>query len=75
MTKAVNDSRLQVLAVYVFQKQDGNTALIYAALNGHSDFVRLLVDGGADKEAKCTVRYFAHFSSCILCFRLSVLFC
>ena len=36
--------------------QDGDTALIYAAFHGKTDCVRLLVDGGADKEAKNNVR-------------------
>ena len=36
--------------------QDGRTALIYAAANGHADCARLLLDAGADKEAKCNVR-------------------
>lgn len=30
--------------------QDGRTALICAAEKGHADCVRLLVEGGADKE-------------------------
>ena len=32
------------------------TALINAAVNGHADCVRLLLDAGADKEAKTIVR-------------------
>jgi ankyrin repeat protein len=36
--------------------QDGDTALIYAADDGHADCVRLLIDAGADKEAKNNVR-------------------
>ncbi len=39
--------------------QDGCTPLICAAENGHADCVRLLLDAGADKEAKMTgVRLF-----------------
>jgi ankyrin repeat protein len=36
--------------------QNGYTALMLAAENGHIDCVRLLVDAGAGKEAKSTVR-------------------
>ena len=36
--------------------QIGWTALFYAALNGRTDCVRLLIDAGADTEAKCNVR-------------------
>jgi ankyrin repeat protein len=32
--------------------QDGYTALMYAAEHGRADCVRLLIDTGADKEAK-----------------------
>jgi ankyrin repeat protein len=37
--------------------QDGWTALIVAAQNGHFDCIHLLVDAGADKEAMSNVRY------------------
>ena len=36
--------------------QDGWTALIRAGYNGHADCVRLLLDAGADKNAKANVR-------------------
>ena len=36
--------------------QFGSTALIYAARDGHADCARLLLDAGADKEAKNNVR-------------------
>jgi hypothetical protein len=36
--------------------QDGWTALIYAAVNSHADCARLLLNAGADKEAKDVVR-------------------
>jgi hypothetical protein len=36
--------------------QDGYTALKGAAANGHADCVRLLIDAGADKDAKINVR-------------------
>ena len=36
--------------------QDGSTALICSALCGHADCVRLLLDSGASKEAKTSVR-------------------
>ncbi len=36
--------------------QDGWTALIWAAEKGHADCARLLLDSGADKEAKDKVR-------------------
>ncbi len=36
--------------------QHGSTALLYAVASGHVDCVRLLMDAGADKEAKTSVR-------------------
>ena len=39
-----------------FDSQDGWTALIWAAWNGHTECVRLLIDAGADKDAKDQVR-------------------
>ena len=36
--------------------QDGYTPLIYAACGGHADCARLLLDAGADKNAKDRVR-------------------
>ena len=36
--------------------QDGSTALMVAAMRGHSDTVGLLLDRGADMEAKNKVR-------------------
>jgi hypothetical protein len=39
-----------------FDWQRGNTALIYAAQYGRVDCVRLLIDAGADKDAKDNVR-------------------
>ncbi len=44
------------VAAHVCQTQDGFTALMSAAQQGHTDCVRLLVKGGADKEAKDNVR-------------------
>ena len=44
---------------YVFfcvQAQEDCTALIIAAHRGHTDSIRLLLDAGADKEAKDNVR-------------------
>jgi ankyrin repeat protein len=37
--------------------QNGWTALINAAYSGHVDCARLLIDAGADKDAKCNVRF------------------
>jgi ankyrin repeat protein len=37
-------------------QRGGWTALIRAAMHGHADCVRLLLDAGADKEAKNDVR-------------------
>ncbi len=36
--------------------QSGNTALIWAAMRGHADCARLLLDAGADTEVKDNVR-------------------
>ena len=45
--------------------QSGLTALMYAAMNGHADFARLLLNAGADKNAKDGVRvYYPRFGSC-----------
>ena len=37
--------------------QSGYTALFWAARRGHADCVRVLLEGGADKEAKDEVRF------------------
>ncbi len=42
--------------------QVGWTALMDAAAYGHADCVRLLIDAGADKEAKSDVRVAAFLS-------------
>ena len=39
----------------VAASQDGSTALILAAWHGHKDMVELLLDRGADLEAKTRV--------------------
>jgi hypothetical protein len=36
--------------------QYGYTALMYAAVRGHADCLRLLIDAGADKDTKSNVR-------------------
>lgn len=41
---------------HVHFAQDGSTVLINAAANGHADCVRLLLESGADMEAKNNVR-------------------
>ncbi len=43
--------------------QEGDTALIWAALNGKIDCVRLLVEAASDKEAKDNVRGTTRFLS------------
>ena len=40
----------------LMRTQDGRTALICAALKGHTDCVRLLLDAGADTNATDRVR-------------------
>ena len=44
--------------------QDGQTALMCAAMEGHADCARLLLDAGADKNAKSNgwVRFVAESS-------------
>ncbi len=41
---------------HLARAQNGCTALILAAGQGHADCARLLLDAGADKEAKMNVR-------------------
>ncbi len=55
---------------HIYHAQGGWTALIYAAAYGGADCARLLIDAGADKEAKINVR---HMMSCLQsdCFSLS----
>jgi hypothetical protein len=53
-----------------FDSQKGWTALIWAAWHGHADCVRLLIDAGADKEAKTSVRHW----SVVMLWRLLVFF-
>ena len=43
--------------VYVIRTQDGDTALMWAAANGHTDCVRALVGAGANKDATNKVRH------------------
>jgi ankyrin repeat protein len=40
----------------VFLSQEGRTALIWAAKNGHTEVVKALIEGDADVEAKEKVR-------------------
>jgi hypothetical protein len=49
-------SQLQFADVGGFYSQWRYTALICAAVNGHADCARLLIDAGADKDAKNNVR-------------------
>lgn len=42
--------------MHACQSQDGSAALGLAAANGFTDCVRLLLEGGADKEARDSVR-------------------
>ena len=41
------------------------TALIYAARNGHSDIVRVLLEAGASTEAKNTVSKRISICTCV----------
>ncbi len=56
--ESVVGARLTCFTCAHTQTQDGSTALICAAANGHMAFVQLLLDAGADKEAKDKVHYF-----------------
>jgi hypothetical protein len=54
--------------------QEGFTALIAAAREGHSDCVRVLLDAGADKNATDKVRASAGLEcgpGCVGCFSLA----
>ena len=42
--------------LYLHVTQDGHTALIVAAAEGHTECLRALMASGADKEAKGNVR-------------------
>jgi ankyrin repeat protein len=50
------------------ESQYGWTALIFAADGGHADCARLLIDAGADKEAKDSVRVSRMLNSSISSF-------
>jgi hypothetical protein len=60
MCTPLSDERwLAVRATVVVRRrrsQHGHTALMYAAVSGHADCARLLIDAGADKEATSGVR-------------------
>jgi hypothetical protein len=51
------------LSCFIDLAQRGMSALIRAASEGHTDCVRMLLEGGADKNIKNNVRVldFAHF--------------
>jgi hypothetical protein len=51
----------------MFNAQDGCTALISAAGEGHIECVRLLIEAGANKEAKDKVRVNRVFHFAIIC--------
>jgi ankyrin repeat protein len=40
----------------LFVSQEGRTALMWAAMNGHTEAVKALIDKGADKDATEKVR-------------------
>jgi hypothetical protein len=40
-----------------FESQDSYSVLVCSASEGHAECVRLLIDAGADKDAKCDVRF------------------
>ncbi len=44
--------------------QGGSTALIWAAINGHADCARLLLNAGVDKSVKDTVRRILYDCGC-----------
>ncbi len=46
----------RALCIIVCQTQRGYTALIWAAHNNHSDCLIVLVESGADKDTKDSVR-------------------
>jgi hypothetical protein len=58
----------------IFQTQIGYqcTALICAAQNGNADCVRLLLEVGADKDAKTDVRHIAFSAQDAFCEFISV---
>ena len=53
--------------------QKGITSLMFAAINGHAPVVKLLLDAGADKNAKDKVREM-RVRGCLrrVCFMLAV---
>ncbi len=49
-------SFMLILSLLREHAQDEMTALLWAAMEGHADCVRLLLDAGADKDTKNNVR-------------------
>ena len=55
-----------VASTTYYCNQDGRTAMIYAAVEGHKDIVEYLVSQGADKDIKDKVStHLAHTHICM----------
>ena len=55
MRSSIDDVAVAMIYVsspHPHARQDGNTALIWAACNGHLEVVRVMLAAGVDKEAK-----------------------
>ena len=72
--KFIEDTCLRILISLHANTQNGHTALMHAASKGHTECVRLLVEGGAIKDAKSNVRDLRQFSLYIFGFLSKVLF-
>ena len=52
----------------IYKQHHRETALLLAAENGHSESVRLLLEGGSDKDAVNRVRIFMFAVLCVFAF-------
>jgi hypothetical protein len=62
------------MILHITYAQYGYTVLIRAAENGHADCLRMLLDAGADTEAKDEVRSYFLVRECMQSVRMCAYF-